>query len=394
MSISPPELDLHSRSRLAGYEPARLDATVLIVGMGALGQNTALNLALSGVREVRVVDADRFEAHNRTRSPLYPAEGGAGAPKATATAAGLLRSVTHPAAVVRFADAWIEDLGAAAFDDVSVVVSCVDSGTARAYLADRCSELGLPLVEAGFEGPEVNVAVFPPAPEGEPGEVACWRCGSAVQGETMSCRVRAAAAEAAGVVPAIQTAAAVLGGLQAEAVIEVLHGRVTRARRMWLDIRTGASLTADLPVSESCSGTHRRLPQVRSVSATVATSLGELVEIAHDQLGEDATLELPSPWVEHGVCVGCGSVMRLEAPGFAYTRAPYCHACGGPWDVVNLSPGEMANPVSRVRAGDPLLGRSAGAVGFAPGDLVAVSRGDDELALRLDGGAQDLFELI
>ena len=62
-----------SRERLAGYDPERINnSTVLIVGAGALGQNTALDLALSGIGEMRIVDRDRFEEHNRTRSPALP----------------------------------------------------------------------------------------------------------------------------------------------------------------------------------------------------------------------------------------------------------------------------------------------------------------------------------
>jgi len=65
--------DLDSRSRLAGYDPQRLlSARLLIVGAGAIGQNLALDLALSGVGEIWIVDFDEFEPHNATRSPLFP----------------------------------------------------------------------------------------------------------------------------------------------------------------------------------------------------------------------------------------------------------------------------------------------------------------------------------
>ena len=64
--------ELFSRERLAGYDPELLARSVaLIVGAGALGQNTAQNLALAGIGEIRIVDKDQFEPHNRTRSPAY-----------------------------------------------------------------------------------------------------------------------------------------------------------------------------------------------------------------------------------------------------------------------------------------------------------------------------------
>src|SRR6516162_4202432 len=64
---------LHSRSILAGYDPERLrEGKVLVVGLGALGQNVVQNLALVGVGQLMLVDFDMFEDHNATRSPFYP----------------------------------------------------------------------------------------------------------------------------------------------------------------------------------------------------------------------------------------------------------------------------------------------------------------------------------
>lgn len=389
--------DLLSRSRAAGYEPAALDAVVLIVGMGALGQNVALNLALSGIRELRVVDADRFEPHNRTRSPLFPTEhaGGAdGMPKAPSTAAALRRHATHPDAVVRFADAWIEDLGSGAFDDVTVVVSCVDVMRARAHLADRCRLLGVPLVEGGFGGAEVTYAVFPAAVDAdEAARLACWRCGKKVHDDTVSCRARAVYAERAGIVPAIQTAAATLGGLQAEAVIEVLHGHCAEPRRIWLDVRTGAGMSARLTADPGCTGAHRLLPAPLLVDVRSGASLGEILDAARPHVGCEPALELPWPYVTQGVCPSCDRVIDVGAPGHRYLRAPFCTDCRGPWPLEARGEYEL-NPVSLVRRGDALAGVTGAAAGLAAGDLVVVSTPGQERLLRLAGGPGDLFAAV
>src|SRR5712691_13493222 len=66
-------LEIHSRSRLAGYDPEKLAAArVTVVGLGALGQNVLQTLALSGVGEFLLIDFDSFEDHNATRSPFFP----------------------------------------------------------------------------------------------------------------------------------------------------------------------------------------------------------------------------------------------------------------------------------------------------------------------------------
>ena len=131
--------EMFSRERLSGYDPECLSRSVaLVVGAGALGQNAALNLALSGIGEMRIVDKDEFEPHNRTRSPAYPLRDDAtrlGMRKARAVAGKLRPLMTNNEPVMRYADAWIEELGDGAFRDVSVVLSCVDRPSARAYLS-------------------------------------------------------------------------------------------------------------------------------------------------------------------------------------------------------------------------------------------------------------------
>lgn len=386
--------DLLSRARPAGYEPAALDAVVLVVGMGALGQNVALNLALSGVREQRVVDADRFEPHNRTRSPLFPTRtpaGGAGAAKAPSTAAALRRHATHPYAVVRWADAWIEDLGAAAFDDIDIVVSCVDALHGRAYLADQCRLLSIPMVEGGFGGPEVTVATFPAASTAiSAEELACWRCGKELDDNIISCRQQAARAERAGIVPAIQTAAATLGGLQAEAVIEVLHGHCDEARRTWLNIRTGVSMSAQLIADPHCSGAHQLRPPALPVDIGPEAFLSELLEVAAGHLVGTPALHLPSPYLDATACKSCKHVMTVSAPGHRYRREPLCTGCGGPWPRAT-GDGRELNSVSDVRADDVLAAARASTVGLAPGDHVVVRDESREIVLRLTGRTDELF---
>lgn len=385
LKITAADAALQSRARLAGYLPERLEATVLIVGMGALGQNTALNLALSGVRELRVVDADRFETHNRTRSPLFPRDG-AGVAKAPTTARALASAVTNPHAVVRYADAWIEDLGRGVFRGVDVVVSCVDTKSARAYLANNCRLLGVPLVEGGFDGSEVSAAVYPAASNAsEASLLPCWCCGKVIDTNTVSCRLRAARAEAARVVPAIQNAAATLGGMQAEAVIETLHGHATEPYRLWFDVRSGEAARTAPAASPECTGDHRLLGVAEDSGIGPETPVSALIACAARQ-EDDPVLVLPAPFLDAAVCAGCERPMVVRAPGHRYRAAPLCTGCGGPWPQ---GEGDL-NPVSRIRVADSLAQATGAALGLREGDLVEVGR----RVLRLTGGPEDLFSTV
>ena len=259
-----PAAAVFSRERLAGYDPDVLDdSTVLAVGAGALGENTLLTLALSGVGELRIVDPDTFELHNQTRSPLYPTpleQVTIGLEKVRVSAARLLPLMTAGRPRVQFAVARIQELGLGAFVGVDAVVSSVDNARARGYLADATRLLALPLIEAGFEGPEVSLTCYPPALGPAAAEEPCWRCSHEEMAGAFSCRFTAERAEREGVIPAIQAAAATLAGMQAEATIMALHGQYPLGRRVLdLNIRTGRSRLTTLVTDPLCAGAHRLL---------------------------------------------------------------------------------------------------------------------------------------
>src|SRR5258708_26879124 len=65
-------------------------ARVLVVGAGALGNEILKNLALLGFRQIVVVDLDRVETSNLSRSVLY-SEQDIGKPKASAAADAVRR---------------------------------------------------------------------------------------------------------------------------------------------------------------------------------------------------------------------------------------------------------------------------------------------------------------
>ena len=192
-------------------------------------------------------------------------------------------------------------------------------------------------------------------------------------------------------VPAIQTAAATLGGMQAEALIELLHGHVHEPRRTWLNIRTGESASARLTADPCCTGAHRLAPTPTAVDLGPQAPIEALLEWAAARLDGPPVLELPAPFVDAAVCPGCDRAIDVRSPGHRYRRDPSCVACKGPWPPAPDDAGQL-NPVSRVRPGDPLAGLPGQAVGLAAGDRVVVADTEREIVLRLAGTVDDLFE--
>ena len=298
--------ELYSREALAGYDPECLrKAVALVVGAGALGQNAIQNLTLSGVGEQRIVDFDLFEAHNSTRSPFY---GGDGAPKALAVAAGAKKLSPTPTQRFRYADASIEELGDGAFAGVSVVVCAVDNGEARGVIADYSRLHGIPLIEGGFEGPSVTVSGYKNDPSvawSEP----CWRCANPTTSGSISCRLYAQEAEKQRRIPAIQTGAAFVGALVAEAaILSMLGAQVIGDRSVDLNVRTGVSRPIIHTRDPLCTGPHRTYLVPLGLDSGPASTVGELFAEISKQSG------LPTFFVKLRSAVRAGhSLPKLRA---------------------------------------------------------------------------------
>ncbi len=129
---------LHER-RYRDLSPA-LDRLVTICGAGALGANLAETLARMGLRQLRVVDRDRVEAHNLSTQPWTQQD--VGAPKARVLAAALYRAV---GARVDPRHVELTPANAASLlAGSALVVDAFDNLPARRAVADAALALGAP----------------------------------------------------------------------------------------------------------------------------------------------------------------------------------------------------------------------------------------------------------
>jgi molybdopterin/thiamine biosynthesis adenylyltransferase len=378
---------LHSRSILAGYDPERLRAgKVLVAGLGALGQNLVQNLALLGVGRLMLVDFDVFEGHNATRSPFFPTPAEKerfGTGKAVIVAHRAAQVSTAACAEVYYSDRLIQVLGDGAVSWADVVVAAVDSLTARAWLAERCRLLGKPMIEGGFSGPDFNLSAF----AGQPGTV-CYRCGRPERDSSMSCTAYALTAEAMAIVPAIQTSAAVLGGYQAEQVVQLLHGRTERlGYRSYGNVRRETLQTAQLPVGSACPGIHQPEPIIGMLrDVTADTTLKDLLSAVARQFGH-GRIWLSEAVIPSSSCTTCLVPCHVRATESAWMADPRCASCGGPWPVAE---DYMPDSVREISTGDSLSADLAGTIvhdlGLHAGACLAATLADGRAGLlQIDG---------
>ena len=145
-------------------------ANVLMVGAGALGNEVGKNLALSGFRNITVVDMDRVVGSNLNRCLFFTTEDATlRRSKAEAVCRGI--STLSPEVVPRAITSRIEDCGDEPFQETDVVLGCLDNINARIHVNAHAYHAGKVYVDGGMEGFLGKVMVSVP-PDG-----ACLQCG-------------------------------------------------------------------------------------------------------------------------------------------------------------------------------------------------------------------------
>jgi molybdopterin-synthase adenylyltransferase len=155
---------------LPDWDQGRLDkATVVIMGVGALGNEVAQYLALAGVGKLILCDPDRVERSNLSRAPLFR-ERDIGRCKADAAAQALADLAPHVSVEARPHRLEV-GVGLAELRDASLTLGCLDSRAVRLELAGRCGLVRAPWIDGGT-GPwsgEIRLYLNPEGP--------CYGCG-------------------------------------------------------------------------------------------------------------------------------------------------------------------------------------------------------------------------
>jgi molybdopterin/thiamine biosynthesis adenylyltransferase len=184
-------------------------ASVLVVGVGALGSPVATYLAAAGVGRIGLVDDDAVEPSNLARQFLHFTPD-VGVPKAE-SAAAKLRFLNPDVVIEPYRVRLDRDNAAGLVAGQDLVVDCSDSFATRYAVNAACCAAGVPLVEGGVIGTSGLVMAV------RPGETACYRCAfpeAPPPGSAPTCAEAGVLGPAAGVV----------GSLQALQALELLTG--------------------------------------------------------------------------------------------------------------------------------------------------------------------------
>jgi molybdopterin/thiamine biosynthesis adenylyltransferase len=151
-------------------------STVIVAGMGALGTIVAVDLVLTGIGKVVIIDFDTIELSNLSRQYLYSDED---VGKAKAVVAGQRLREMNPDVQVLALNCAIQDVRHSIYEEVDLIIDGLDTFEARRWLNSLCVHKNKVLIHGGMYGWWGNVQRVVPF------VTACLECQPLVPAERL-----------------------------------------------------------------------------------------------------------------------------------------------------------------------------------------------------------------
>ena len=308
--------DRYSRLRLIPWwDQERLaNATIMVVGAGAIGNELIKNLSLLGIGKILVIDMDQIENTNLTRSVLFRAKdvGRNKAEVATERAIELNPDVKAKAFVANV----IDDVGLGVFRRMDIVLGGLDNREARLSINQSCYKVNRPWIDGAIEALSGFARVFMP-PDG-----ACYECTMTetdwkLINKRKSCALLTREQMAEGKIPTTPTSSAIIAGVQVQELLKLMHrdrDLPTLAGKCYVfNGLTHDSYIVEYQKKPDCMS-HDTYDQIeeRPWSART-TTLKNLVDVVKAELGVQALVDFDREIVTIANCI-CGETKKIFSP--------------------------------------------------------------------------------
>lgn len=352
--------------QIAWWDQNRLSqAKVLVAGAGALGNEIVKNLALLGVGNLLIVDLDRIENSNLSRSVLFR-EANQGDSKAE-VAARAAREI-YPAGNYRaFHGDVVHDLGLGAFAWADVILGGLDNREARLAINRAAWKVGKPWIDGAIEQIQGCARVF--VPDGP-----CYECTMSeldwqLIARRRSCNLLTATEMRTGRTPTTPTISSIIAGLQCQEAVKLLHGLSTIAGRGWIfDGLSCEGYQVAYQRKPECYS-HETLEEIVPLRASAASlTAASLLAQVRELLGPATQLEFARDIVQALSCPSCQESQEFfGAPTHLKPAQLDCPDCAGQQE--HRVRRELIT-FYKLRGDEAFLDRTLAEIGVPPLDIV------------------------
>lgn len=355
-------------------------ATVLVIGAGALGNEVIKNLALMGIGRIIIADFDTIEDSNLSRSILFRAKD-RGRRKVDVSAEAV-KEINPDVQVMTWHGDINHQMGLGVFRHVDVVIGCLDNREARLSIDRFCQMVARPWVDGAIQELMGIVRVF-------------WGGHGATYESTLSdqdyqlislrysCPILARQNILQGKVPTTPTSASIVAAFQTQEALKIIHGMEVEAGvGMMINGLTNDVYKTQYPIIPSRI-TPPLEPLIECPNLGLHSTLAELLAEGVRHLGEGAVIEF-----DHEMVVAMVDPTTGEREWFFRKMAALDEGC-----LISPTTGVQREMelTHRLTGDEPYLGRTLAEFDQVALSVVRVSNGQKGVYLEMSADLDSFF---
>ncbi len=332
------EEDKYSRLRLIPWwDQERLaNATIMVVGAGAIGNELIKNLTLLGIGKILIFDMDAIENTNLTRSVLYRAKD-VGRYKAE-VAAERAKEINPDVHAKAFISNIIDDVGLGVFRRMDVVLGGLDNREARLHINQSCYKVNKPWIDGAIEALSGFARVF------VPGHGACYECTMTetdwmLINKRKSCALLTHEQMAEGKIPTTPTSSSVIAGIQVQEMLKLLHADrnlpTLAGKGFVFNGLTHDSYVVEYQEKPDCMSHDIYEEIIEKPWSVKDKTIKSVLDEIKAEMGENAVLDLDRDIAIEASC-SCGEHKKLFVPVHKLKGSMLaCEKCGNQMNFEN-----------------------------------------------------------
>ncbi len=321
------------QERISWWSQEKLrQAKVMVVGAGAIGNETLKNLALLGFGNIFIVDFDTISTSNLSRTVLFR-KSDTGKKKAeVATERTRELCLTEDVNIDWFHGDVVWELGTGVYRKMDIVLGCLDNVETRFSVNRQCWLAGTPWIDTGIYELGARISAFtPPSPP-------CYEC-SATQEQIKAARQRYSCDDfkkallKEGKMPTVQIASAIVSAIQVQEAIKLICGQdATIGKKIYFQGKNNDYDILDLPINPACMAHTVSYPEIISLPVATTITVREFLQyVSQDGYsGTGTVLDFSGDrtFIVSAVCRSCGKRIELYKPAFRiYDTETICQTC-------------------------------------------------------------------
>lgn len=303
-------------------------STVMVVGAGAIGNELIKNLALLGVGKIVIVDMDKIEQTNLTRSILYRMKD-VGKYKSQAAAEAAME-INPDVKAICLNQNIVTDIGLGVFRSMDIVLGGLDNREARLAINQSCYKVNKPWIDGAIEVLNGFARVFvPPGP--------CYECTMTetdwkLINKRKSCALLTHDEMLEGKTPTTPTSSSIIAGVQVQEMLKILHNDrnlpILAGKGYVFNGLTHDSFVVEYQLKDDCMS-HDLYENIREMDWSAREiTIKDILQQASEDLGDGVIIEFDRDIATTATCV-CGhtkdifnTVNRLRGKDIV------CEKCG------------------------------------------------------------------